>query len=90
MGNRGIKREAWASKGSGGTPEGHGDLANPAPATLGVSQGAMWIEGIAAIVVLPAFVAAIPAFLIIGVIGSMKQHRFQPIQKDVESVKDID
>ena len=50
----------------------------------------MWIEGIHWTVVLPAFVAAVPAFLVIGVAASIKQHRYQPIQKDVESAQPIE
>ena len=50
----------------------------------------MWIEGVKWTTVLPAFLAATPAFLIIGVVASKKQHRFQPIQKDNEAPKDID
>ena len=49
----------------------------------------MWISGISPITVLPAFLAAIPAFLIIAVIGAKKQHRYQPIQKDNEAPEDI-
>jgi Na+/H+ antiporter NhaD/arsenite permease-like protein len=39
----------------------------------------MWLNGISPITVLPAYVAAVPAFAIIAPIGSWAQHRFQPI-----------
>lgn len=42
----------------------------------------MWIDGVEPAWVMHAFVAAIAAFAIFGVIGSIQQHRFQPIMKD--------
>jgi Na+/H+ antiporter NhaD/arsenite permease-like protein len=42
----------------------------------------IWIAGVPAIEVLHAYVAAIPAVLIFGVIAAKQQHRFQPITKD--------
>ena len=39
----------------------------------------MWLKGISPLTVLPAFLAAIPAFLIFGVAGARQQHKFQPI-----------
>jgi Na+/H+ antiporter NhaD/arsenite permease-like protein len=42
----------------------------------------MWIEGVAAVDVLHAYAAAIPAFLFFAVFASRQQHAYQPIQKD--------
>jgi Na+/H+ antiporter NhaD/arsenite permease-like protein len=42
----------------------------------------MWIDGVAAVDVLHAYVAAVPALLIFGVLAAMAQHRYQPIQRD--------
>ena len=42
----------------------------------------MWIDGVEPVWVLHAFVASIAAFVIFGTIGSIQQHRFQPIFKD--------
>jgi Na+/H+ antiporter NhaD/arsenite permease-like protein len=42
----------------------------------------MWIQGVGALDVLHAYVAAIPALLFFGVIASRQQHRLQPIQAD--------
>jgi Na+/H+ antiporter NhaD/arsenite permease-like protein len=39
----------------------------------------MWLHGISPITVLPAYVAAVPAFAIIAPLGALAQHRFQPI-----------
>ena len=39
----------------------------------------MWLNGISPIVVLPAYAAAIPAFVVLGLLGAWAQHRFQPI-----------
>jgi Na+/H+ antiporter NhaD/arsenite permease-like protein len=39
----------------------------------------MWLHGIFPITVLPAYVAAVPAFAIIAPFGALAQHRFQPI-----------
>jgi Na+/H+ antiporter NhaD/arsenite permease-like protein len=39
----------------------------------------MWLHGISPITVLPAYVAAVPAFAIIAPFGALAQHRFQPI-----------
>jgi Na+/H+ antiporter NhaD/arsenite permease-like protein len=38
----------------------------------------MWLNGISPLTVLPAFIAAIPAFLIIAPFAARAQHRFQP------------
>ncbi len=50
----------------------------------------MWIDGVSPIKVLHAFVASIPAFIIFGVACSLKQHKFQPIQKDEVGHHDIE
>lgn len=42
----------------------------------------MWIDGVNPLDVTHAFVASIGAFVIFGVIGSMQQQKFQPIQAD--------
>lgn len=39
----------------------------------------MWLSGISALTVLPAYVAAIAAFLVFAPAGALAQHRFQPI-----------
>jgi Na+/H+ antiporter NhaD/arsenite permease-like protein len=39
----------------------------------------MWLKGVSPLTVLPAFAAAVPAFLIIGPIGAWAQQRAQPI-----------
>jgi len=42
----------------------------------------MWLNGVSPLTVLPAFVGAIPAFLLFGPLGARCQHRFQPILAD--------
>ena len=42
----------------------------------------MWIDGVAAKDVLHAYVAAVPALLIFGVIASLQQHRYCMVLKD--------
>lgn len=42
----------------------------------------MWIDGVNATDVLHAYVAAIPALFLFGVVASIQQHRFNPIIKD--------
>lgn len=42
----------------------------------------MWIDGVDAFDVLHAYVAAIPALFIFGIIASLQQHKHQPILKD--------
>ena len=39
----------------------------------------MWLHGVSPITVLPAYLAAVPAFAIIAPFGALAQHRFQPI-----------
>ena len=39
----------------------------------------MWLKGVPALVLVPAYVAAIPAFLVVAVAGARAQHRYQPI-----------
>lgn len=39
----------------------------------------MWLHGISPITVLPAYLAAVPAFMIVAPFGALAQHRFQPI-----------
>ena len=42
----------------------------------------MWIEGVAAVDVLHAYIAAVPTLLVIGVFAAHQQHAYQPIQRD--------
>ena len=42
----------------------------------------MWIDGVAPSQVIEAYVGAIPALLIFGIIAARQQHAFQPILKD--------
>jgi len=42
----------------------------------------MWIDGVAPLQVLEAYVAALPALLFFGVVAARQQHAFQPITKD--------
>ncbi len=42
----------------------------------------MWIDGVAPSQVLEAYVAAVPALLIFGIIAARQQHAYQPILKD--------
>jgi Na+/H+ antiporter NhaD/arsenite permease-like protein len=42
----------------------------------------MWIEGVSAVDVLHAYVAAVPALLIFGVLAAVQQQAYQPIQRD--------
>src|SRR5687768_1538691 len=39
----------------------------------------MWLHGVSPLAVLPAYLAAVPAFAIFGLAGAWQQHRFQPI-----------
>ena len=39
----------------------------------------MWLHGVSPITVLPAYLAAVPAFMIVAPFGALAQHRFQPI-----------
>lgn len=40
----------------------------------------MWLHGISPVAVLPAYVAALPAFAIFGTAAALQQHRFQAIR----------
>ena len=42
----------------------------------------MWLSGISPLTVLPAFIAALAAFAVIGPLGARAQHRHQPILAD--------
>lgn len=42
----------------------------------------MWIAGVSPLIVLDAYVAAIPAFIFIGIVAARQQHALQPIVKD--------
>ncbi len=50
----------------------------------------MWIEGISALDVVHAYVAAVPALLVFAVFASIQQHAYQPIQRDKVARHDID
>lgn len=39
----------------------------------------MWLKGVSPLLVLPAYIAALPAFVIIAVFGARAQHRYQPM-----------
>jgi Na+/H+ antiporter NhaD/arsenite permease-like protein len=39
----------------------------------------MWLHGVSPALVLPAYIAAVPAFIIVGPLGAWAQHRHQPI-----------
>jgi Na+/H+ antiporter NhaD/arsenite permease-like protein len=43
----------------------------------------MWIAGVSPLLVLDAYIAAVPALLFFGIIAARQQHAFQPICKDV-------
>ncbi len=42
----------------------------------------MWIDGVDFRDVIHAYAAAVPAFLVFGVVASLQQHKYQPILKD--------
>ena len=44
----------------------------------------MWLEGVSALTVLPAYVAAVAAFIVFGPLGALAQHRHQVILADDE------
>jgi Na+/H+ antiporter NhaD/arsenite permease-like protein len=50
----------------------------------------MWLHGISPATLLWAYVAAVPAFLVVGLVGAWSQHRFEPIQANVEAGHPID
>lgn len=50
----------------------------------------MWLDGISPATLLWAYVAAVPAFLLVGVTAAWSQHRFEPIQARVEAGHPID
>jgi len=50
----------------------------------------MWIDGVGALAVLHAYVAAVPALLIFGVIAAKQQERFQRISRDAPTGIKID
>lgn len=39
----------------------------------------MWLKGVSALTVLPAYLAAVPAFIVVALLGARAQHRSQPI-----------
>ncbi|MFS8606764.1 MAG: citrate transporter [Gammaproteobacteria bacterium] len=43
----------------------------------------MWIDGVPALDVIHAYVAAVPTLLVIGVFAAIQQHAYQPIQRDM-------
>jgi Na+/H+ antiporter NhaD/arsenite permease-like protein len=45
----------------------------------------MWLHGISPMTLLPAYLAAVPAFLVFGLAGAWQQHRFQPILAHCEA-----
>lgn len=47
----------------------------------------MWIDGVSPLAVLHAFVAAVPALFVFGIVGAIQQDRFQPLVKTTVSEK---
>lgn len=50
----------------------------------------MWLDGVSPVTLLRAYVAAVPAFLVVGLAAAWSQHRFEPIQARVEAGHPID
>ena len=50
----------------------------------------MWLGGVAPRALLPAFIAALAAFAVFGVMGSLAQHRHAPITRHVSTELTID
>lgn len=50
----------------------------------------IWIAGIPATEVLKAFVAAVPAIIIFGIIAAKQQHKYQPIANDADVNAKVD
>jgi Na+/H+ antiporter NhaD/arsenite permease-like protein len=50
----------------------------------------MWLDGISPLVVLPAYVAAIAAFVVFAIPAARQQHRLQPIEKDAAADMHLD
>src|SRR5690606_28967898 len=50
----------------------------------------MWIDGVSATAVLPAFIAAAAALLVFGIPAAIKQQRYSPIVKDASDRTSID
>jgi Na+/H+ antiporter NhaD/arsenite permease-like protein len=44
----------------------------------------MWLKGVSAITVMPAYIAAIPAFVVLALFGARAQHQHQPIMDNDE------
>jgi Na+/H+ antiporter NhaD/arsenite permease-like protein len=41
----------------------------------------MWLKGVSPLTVLPAYIAAVAAFLVFGPLGALYQHRWQPLER---------
>lgn len=39
----------------------------------------MWLKGVSPLLVLPAYIAAVPALMVIAIFGARAQHRYQPM-----------
>lgn len=50
----------------------------------------MWIDGVAAIDVAHAYVAAVPCLFLFGIPAALQQHRLQPIQRDAVTHHRVD
>ena len=50
----------------------------------------MWIAGVGPLVLLNAYIAAIPALIVLGIPASRQQHRFAPIEKNAAAGVAID
>jgi Na+/H+ antiporter NhaD/arsenite permease-like protein len=44
----------------------------------------MWLDGVSPMAVLPAYVAAVAAFIVFAIPAARRQHRMAPIQKDAD------
>jgi Na+/H+ antiporter NhaD/arsenite permease-like protein len=50
----------------------------------------MWIDGVSPLAVLDAYVAAVPALLVIGYFAARQQHAYSPISKDAPAGVSVD
>jgi Na+/H+ antiporter NhaD/arsenite permease-like protein len=50
----------------------------------------MWLAGISPLILIPAFIASVAAFLVFGVIGALGQHRHAPIERHASTKLSID
>jgi Na+/H+ antiporter NhaD/arsenite permease-like protein len=50
----------------------------------------MWLDGVSPLAVLPAYVAAVTAFMVFAIPAARRQHRLAPIQKDADPTVRVD